>query len=102
MFKSMFAAAAISAALATTPAIAGEAQGESVSVSYHDLNLATEQGQKKLEQRLERAAQQACGVDGVRTDSRITPPDQSRCLNEARKSAKAQFAQIVSEQQLGG
>lgn len=102
MFKPILAAAAMSAALATTPAIADEAQGNTATVAYDDLNLATEKGQKVLKQRLERAAREVCEANSVRTGTRVPSNEKRQCLDMARKSAKAQFAQLVSEQQLGG
>lgn len=102
MIKPLIAAAAMSAALATAPAIAGDAEGKSVAVSYHDLDLSSAEGLKALERRLESAARRACDYNNLQVGSRIKSRSQRDCLIVARKSAKAQFAQIVSEQQLGG
>lgn len=102
MIKPLIAAAAMSAALATAPAIAGDAKGKSVAVSYADLDLSSEAGQKVLQRRLESAARRACDYDSTRTGSRIKSQSKRQCLSVARRSAQTQFAQIVSEQQLGG
>src|SRR3546814_1685442 len=56
MFKSTsIAAALIGLGLTATPAFAKDVQ-----VRYADLNLATVEGQKTLEQRIDRAARDAC------------------------------------------
>lgn len=102
MFKPFLAAVALSAAIAASPATAGEEQGNSKTVTYSDLDLSTKQGQKELESRFARAAREVCEADAVQTGSRIRSSDTQRCLAEAKKSTKAAMARILSDNQLGG
>lgn len=101
MYKAL-AAASLGVALIATPAIAGDNEKNSVTIEFQDLNLNTPEGQEKLEQRIETAAREMCGIDETRTGTRLASSQSRRCLAEARQSAKKRMAQIVREQQLGG
>lgn len=91
----MTAAAVLGAA--ATPAFA-----ESLSVPYHDLNLATAKGQKTLDRRIDQAVREFCGMDRTTTGSRISSSESRRCYAETRKQAQKQFAAIIDQQRLGG
>ena len=102
MIKTLVAAAALSAALTTAPAVASDDQKSTVSVTYDDLNLSTEKGQKALEARFAKAVREVCEADQQRTGSRVRSIEVQRCLAEAKKSTKAAMARILSDNQLGG
>lgn len=91
------AAAAAAVALAASPAAA-----EDVAIRYTDLNLATDAGQRVLEQRIEVAARRICGVDEQATGSRLRSRDAQRCYREAKTKATRQFAALVEEHAKGG
>ncbi|WP_421993516.1 UrcA family protein [Qipengyuania sp.] len=90
-------AAAAGLALSATAAQAG-----SVSVTYDDLNLDTEAGQKVLDQRIEAAARAACGLDEQRTGTRLQSNAARTCFKEAKANASAQIAARIKSDGLGG
>ena len=95
----VMALAATCAALAALPAAA---QDRSVAVPYADLNLATPEGQAALDQRINRAARQVCGLDEVRTGTRLRSNIDRECFRQARTQVKQQVAAALAQQQLGG
>lgn len=102
MFKStsIAAAALLGLSLAATPTFAKDVQ-----VRYADLNLATVEGQKTLEQRIDRAAREACNYNQYDTGTRLPSQSASTCFREARESAKTMMADKVEAaqgSQLGG
>lgn len=102
MFKSTPIAVAALAALAltATPSIAKD-----VEVRYADLNLATAEGQKVLEQRIDRAARDACGYEDTTTGSRIPSSQARSCYRKALDSAKTMMAariEAARDSQFGG
>ena len=101
MFKSTpIAAALLGMALTATPAFAKD-----VEVRYSDLNLATAEGQKTLDKRIERAAREACHYDVRTTGSRLPSTEARACYNKALDSAKTMMAgkiEAAQEAQLGG
>jgi UrcA family protein len=78
------------------------AKADPVSVSYDDLNLDTEAGQKILEQRIEAAARVACGLDQQRTGTRLQSNASRTCFKKAMASASAQVAARIKKDGLGG
>lgn len=102
MFKStpIAAAALLGLALTATPSLA-----KNVEVRYADLNLATVEGQKALDSRIDRAAREACDVGRQVTGSRLPSSDAQACYREAVESAKTMMAAKVEAakgSQLGG
>ncbi len=97
MKRSLVALTAAAVLGAATPAMA-----ESLSIPYHDLNLATEKGQEILDRRIDTAVREFCGMDATTTGTRITSRDARECYEQVSKQAKAQFAAVVDEQRLGG
>ncbi|MBO6767242.1 MAG: UrcA family protein [Erythrobacter sp.] len=81
---------------------ANAAHANSVNVTYDDLNLATEAGQKVLEQRIESAARSVCGLDRQRTGTRIPDTAARSCYKKAKASASAQVAARIKSDGLGG
>jgi len=97
----LIALAAAATALTATPALAGETERNMV-VSYQDLDLSTEAGQKTLQSRINAAAKKFCGVGAIQTGSRVTSKASTKCFKEARRLANQQFAVILDDARLGG
>lgn len=81
---------------------AAPAMAESLTIPYHDLNLATEKGQATLDRRIDTAVRKFCGMDRTTTGTRVTSRESLKCYAETSKQAKAQFAAVIDEQRLGG
>lgn len=92
------AAIAATAGLAT----AAPAFAESVSVEYKDLDLSTEAGQVELESRLDKAARQVCGLDDIRTGTRIRSTESRKCYTDAKEQLSDRIASLVAKQAKGG
>ena len=95
------AAAALGLAVTATPALAGD-EAPKGKVSLSGLDLSTAEGQKMLDQRIDRVARDICEVDKVQTGSRLKSRAVRDCYNKARKSAKQQVAAAIAERQRGG
>ena len=95
--RSIILGAAVAAALSAGTANASE---RSERVSYHDLDLASVEGQAELQQRLDSAARRVCRFadDGAL----VTPAEENACYREARKEVDVRVAQLTSELQRGG
>ncbi len=95
------ALAALPAALliASTAHAAGQASAEtdlrSLSVGFHDLNLASPHDRARLEHRIVAAAEQVCNYDRG-----IHAPDEmmieTRCYNSAVADAHARLAPVIA------
>lgn len=75
---------------------------QDMRVEYSDLNVASKEGRKALDRRIDAAAREYCNYDTVMTGSRIKSPEATRCYREAKAEAKKQLAAIIDEKQLGG
>ncbi len=73
-------AAAFGAALIAQPAFA-----ESVTVQYKDLDLASDAGQKELDNRIDSAARKVCGFSQRTTGTRIPDKEARDCVAEAKQ-----------------
>ncbi|HKT85475.1 MAG TPA: UrcA family protein [Novosphingobium sp.] len=102
MFKStpIAAAALLGLVLTAAPAFAKDVQ-----VRYADLDLASAQGQKTLERRIDRAAREACDYGPYTTGTRIPSQAAAACYRQALASAKTMMAakvEAAQESRLGG
>ena len=100
-------AASVGFAMLATPVLAMSPEEARVTkqtehVSYEGLDLATAEGQKLLEQRIEIAARRVCGFDNARTGTRLRPAGVYRCLAKARSSARTEVAALIEAQRRGG
>ncbi|WP_144095692.1 UrcA family protein [Croceicoccus sediminis] len=88
------------AAIAATAAlaIAAPAFAASVEVEYKDLDLTTEAGQAQLEDRLDDAARQVCGMDQIQTGTRIRSREARDCYAGAKAQLSQQIATLVEKQ----
>ena len=83
-------------------ALPASAQTISFEVEYRDLDLASEHGQKTLEQRIDNAARKACDYSRHTTGSRLRDADTRRCFEEAKASATKKFAAVIEQRANGG
>ena len=95
------------AAAAATPTLAAAGNGDAavrmtMTVPTADLDLATPEGQRKLDQRVAKAVRTVCRVNQPTTGTRILSQDALACLAKARSEARAQVAALKSEAQRGG
>ena len=94
LFLALAALAASSSLIAPTVAEAQQGGVEQFSerVSYSDLNLATDAGQQRLDQRIASAVRSLCETGGRDLRSRIL---QAECIDRARQSADRQVRLAV-------
>jgi UrcA family protein len=90
-------AIAAGALLAAQPALA-----ESVKVAYDDLDLSTPKGQKELKERIDAAAKKICGIDDVRTGTRLPSSDSRTCLRDTKQQIQHQLAAVLDQYKAGG
>lgn len=90
------------AGAAITPAMAGNGQILTVKVNTADIDLGTAQGQKTLDQRVEKAVRHVCRTTDLSTGTRVMSQDALACLAKARTDAKQQVAALTIEHQRGG
>ena len=90
-------ALAAAALLASPQVCAFQAHtGESVTVSYADLNLNTARDRARLEGRVDAAIDEACGE----TTNRVSPAQRiqiNRCVNETTPVAQAALARVLGD-----
>lgn len=98
-----FTLAVAMSATALVPAVhAAETEARSVVVSYSDLDLSTEEGRDELGRRIDRAAEEACGVGETTLGTRVRNRDARECFDQAKRQLESRFADAVSEAQRGG
>ena len=90
------------AGAAITPALAGNGAPQSIAIKTADLNLASPEGQKTLDRRIEHAARTVCRTPSISTGTRIMSHEAQACLAKARSGARAQVAVLMADQQRGG
>jgi UrcA family protein len=95
----------ISLVLAATAAVAvpaaAEVQTTTRGVQYKDLDLSTEAGQKELENRLDNAAREVCGMNDKYVGSRVVPRESRDCYKDARQQLGAQLSKLVKKDAAG-
>ena len=96
------ATASIGLVFTATPALAGPEELPTQKVSIAGIDLATPEGQRILERRIENAAREVCQADRIRTGTRIRSTASNECLVKARASAEQQVAAIMEDQRRGG
>ncbi len=101
MIKTALTAASLALVATAAPAIAGDKDAPSTSVTFADLNLSTPEGQEMLDNRIDAAARAICQMDSQRTGTRINTSER-RCYTNAKKSVKQQVATLIEDTQRGG
>lgn len=101
MFKTnLFAAVAAAGftfgaiAAATTPA---PAFARDIQVRYADLNLATAEGQQKLDRRIETAAREVCDYNRTVARWSIHRAEGTECYAKTRENVRGQVALVVDK-----
>lgn len=103
MRQGILAAAGVGAMLIAARALVGaDNQTSQSNVTYEDLDLSTEAGQKELDQRITIAARKTCGQGRHTTGTRTVSRDQRRCIASAERQAKSTLAAVIEEQRRGG
>jgi UrcA family protein len=99
MMKSpVYALAALGlAGAAITPALAGNTDRMTMTVSVADIDLATAKGQRTLDRRLEKAVRTVCRATDLTTGSRILSQESRVCVAKARASVKPQLAALSAK-----
>ena len=97
---SMLATAGLFAA---TPGVAS-AQSEvvTIAVNHADLDLATPDGQRRLERRIGNAARKICGLDSQDTGTRMTSREAADCYRQALNDVRQRMAAIIEGSRNGG
>jgi UrcA family protein len=86
-------AAVLAATAFATPALAA---GNGVAVRYSDLDLSTADGQAKLEQRINKAAREVCGVNEVTSGTRLPARSSVECYERTRQTVHDQVAEAIA------
>lgn len=90
------------AGAAVSPALADTAERKTIAVKTSDVDLGTPQGQKIMEQRVEKAARTVCRATNFTTGTRLMNHETRACMAKARRDAKQRIAALTLEQQRGG
>lgn len=96
------ALAAMLSAGAAAPAMAkhdGNRDIQTATVSYGDLNLASEAGAQKLESRIRYAARKVCGPQANRSITAMT--DYRTCYKSALTSGKKAMVTLIAQAKSG-
>ena len=108
MKKPLILTAVASLVIAPSAALAGPQMTENAAgqrqmvIEYKDLNLSNAAGIKRLEQRIDRAAELVCGMDRLPTGTRIVSTETRRCVSQAKAQAFKGFAAVIEQQRRGG
>lgn len=86
---------------ANSPALANPNEPMTVQVTLADLDLATPEGQRALDKRLENAVRTVCQVASPSTGTRLMNHETRTCLVKARASVRDQLAALGADQQRG-
>ena len=100
MAASLLATAGLFAA---TPGVA-LAQGErvTIAVNHADLDLATPEGQRRLERRIGNTARKICGLDSQNTGTRMASPEAADCYRQAISDVRQRLATVIESSRNGG
>lgn len=95
LFRSLTLAAALAAGASLAPLSAQAEPAKAVSVSYADLNLATDEGRATFERRIETAASRSCGGEPSATVR--LQRDYRDCVTAALAGAEQRIASIIAD-----
>lgn len=93
------AAAALGLLAASNTAFANEVVTESIEVSFHDIDLTTQEGQAKMDRRIARAARNVCKVE---TTKSLAPRAARECYAAAMKQGRIEMAKRAEDIRYGG
>lgn len=90
------------AAMAATVFAASPSFAESITVEYQDLDLSREKDRAILDQRLDAAARNVCGMSEAKTGTRMPSASARQCYKTTRKNIDQQFAGMLEDARKGG
>ncbi|MFO6446638.1 UrcA family protein [Erythrobacter sp. NE805] len=90
------------AGTAIAPVYAHPHQYRTLSVSTAGIDLGSPEGQKILDQRIEKAVRHVCRTTNPDTGTRMISNEAQQCLARARSEAKQQLAALIAKEQRGG
>lgn len=94
----IFAATGAIALAAALPVHVSANEPVRVSVKYSDLDLSTDEGRAALENRIEAAARQMCGMDGtLTTGSRMPSYSMRACYKKATSQIGESIARAIEK-----
>jgi UrcA family protein len=97
------ATAALGLVLAATPALAELPEKRTATFGTGDIDLSTQQGQKEINWRIDRAVRHVCQIGASNPNARLLSKDAQDCVAKARSSAQQQVARLMSaESEKGG
>lgn len=102
MNKTFLAIGLCASAALAAPALAAENEPPSAAVEYSDLDLETEEGQRELAMRIDRAADAICESQLQRTGTRAKNRAYRKCHGDVREQLETRLAQITADQHRGG
>ncbi len=90
------------AAAMASPALAVAEDKTSATIYYADLDLLSEDGQRELERRIDRAARSICNSELQRTGTRIRNSAFRECQANIQAQLERRMAAITNDQRRGG
>lgn len=94
---------ATSALFAATPGVAtAQPATASIAVNHADLDLATPQGQRRLDRRIAAAARTICGLDSQDTGTRMASRESTECYRQALNDVRQRVAAVIEGGRNGG
>ncbi len=98
-----FSMTLVGVALLAAPALAAqEGEARTTGVSYSDLDLSTEDGRKELDNRIEDAAKEVCGMNERSTGSNMATRESRQCFRNAKRQLEEHFASVIEDERRGG
>jgi UrcA family protein len=95
VFATVLAAAMTIGSVAVTTTSHAATGTDSTKVTYSDLNLSSEAGQRQLDRRIDRAAREMCGMNKARTGTRLNSREASDCHQNALRSVRERVARAI-------
>ena len=86
----------------TAAQAAADSYDRALVVTYDDLDLSSKRDQRRLKNRLDKAARVACGYQEIRTGTRGKDSDALRCYREAKASNRGTFDAVMESYAKGG
>lgn len=94
------ATAALAMLAASNAAFANEVVTKSTEVSFHDVDLTTQEGQAEMDSRIARAARDVCKVETTKSFAHRRAA--SDCYDAAMKQGRIEMAKRAEDIRYGG
>lgn len=82
------------ALLAFAPAVSAQGVPRTTTVTYADLDLATDDGARELDRRIDAAAREVCALGKTMLGTRIASVDARKCVRNTKRQLQDHFAPI--------